>query len=346
MTSPLGAHRAALDTCVFCPKLCRFACPVAEAEARETVTPWGLMTLIDDVVRGTRPLDAEAAAVWAHCTGCGRCTAVCHHANPVYEVLTAARAAAAAQGVAPPEALAWATAAPAQSAHLDALPSGGAVQLYAGAADDAAIGEALALLRAAGYVGLSRPTAPLPAGWARGAEVGEPVPWSTAAFAGAEQIICLHAADVLALRAHPRDPGAGARAVHLIEALDGRLPSPRRLAVAGDVAYLDPCRLARGLSVTEAPRRLLAAVVGGQVHEAVMAGAEGGCCGAGGGYAAVDPEAAAWVAREAMQDLPAVPVVSAEPACAAQLATGISGATGPVWRLTTLLASALAGEGP
>ena len=73
MSHPLDAHARTIETCVFCPKLCRFGCPVAEAEARETVTPWGLMTLADDVRRGRRPLDAAAADVWARCTGCGRC---------------------------------------------------------------------------------------------------------------------------------------------------------------------------------------------------------------------------------------------------------------------------------
>ena len=33
--SALEVHRKAILNCSFCPKLCRFACPVAEAEARE-----------------------------------------------------------------------------------------------------------------------------------------------------------------------------------------------------------------------------------------------------------------------------------------------------------------------
>ena len=76
---PLDSLSVALDTCTFCPKLCRFACPVAEAERRETVTPWGLMSRANFVRKGQVPLDVETAAIFEHCTGCGRCTQNCRH---------------------------------------------------------------------------------------------------------------------------------------------------------------------------------------------------------------------------------------------------------------------------
>src|SRR5690606_21614357 len=41
----LAAHDEALQKCVYCPKLCRTACPVSNVEATETVTPWGKMSL-------------------------------------------------------------------------------------------------------------------------------------------------------------------------------------------------------------------------------------------------------------------------------------------------------------
>ena len=41
----LEPRRDALEKCVFCPKLCRSACPVSNAEPRETITPWGKMSM-------------------------------------------------------------------------------------------------------------------------------------------------------------------------------------------------------------------------------------------------------------------------------------------------------------
>ncbi|MEO7094874.1 MAG: (Fe-S)-binding protein, partial [Polyangiales bacterium] len=40
----LGRRIPELETCAFCPKLSRAACPVSNADGRETTTPWGKMT--------------------------------------------------------------------------------------------------------------------------------------------------------------------------------------------------------------------------------------------------------------------------------------------------------------
>src|SRR5271166_3817655 len=98
----LEPRRAALEKCVFCPKLCRSACPVSNAEPRETITPWGKMSLTWMAAHGDVPVDgAHAAPAWA-CTGCHACREVCDHKNPVADVLLDARDAMARGGVAPP----------------------------------------------------------------------------------------------------------------------------------------------------------------------------------------------------------------------------------------------------
>ena len=54
----LEPARSKLETCVFCPKLCRSACPVSNAEAaRETAEQrqWGKMSLAYFVAHGTTP---------------------------------------------------------------------------------------------------------------------------------------------------------------------------------------------------------------------------------------------------------------------------------------------------
>ena len=121
--------RAATDAaerCLYCPKMCRFACPVACESARETLTPWGKMSLVSLTLSGrgdaslpsaleavarkaralfdggaSRPLDADLAEVFYACSGCLRCRTWCEHDNDVPHALFQARAAAAEHGLAP-----------------------------------------------------------------------------------------------------------------------------------------------------------------------------------------------------------------------------------------------------
>lgn len=87
----LTDHAAALETCGYCPKLCRATCPVSEAEPRDSLTPWGKMTLAWLAARGDVPADrAHADVVWG-CSGCYRCSTACEHDNPVVPTLMAAR---------------------------------------------------------------------------------------------------------------------------------------------------------------------------------------------------------------------------------------------------------------
>jgi dimethylglycine catabolism B len=97
----LEDRRAELETCTYCPKLCRAACPVSNAEASDTVTPWGKMSGSHTVARGDAPATAEYAKLpWA-CTGCFACRERCDHRNEVAPTLYDARAAFVARGVAP-----------------------------------------------------------------------------------------------------------------------------------------------------------------------------------------------------------------------------------------------------
>lgn len=100
----LEPHRRSLETCVFCPKLCRASCPVSNAEASETVTPWGKMSTAYFAARGDVPLDRDHAATSWACTGCFACRDACKHENPVAPVLMEARAEAFSRGFAPVEA--------------------------------------------------------------------------------------------------------------------------------------------------------------------------------------------------------------------------------------------------
>ncbi|EYF06714.1 (Fe-S)-binding protein [Chondromyces apiculatus] len=97
----LEPSQAQLEKCVYCPKLCRAACPVSEVEANESVTPWGKMSMAYFAARGDVPIDAHhGEPAWA-CSNCYACTARCNHRNNVSSVLTDARADLFTRGAAP-----------------------------------------------------------------------------------------------------------------------------------------------------------------------------------------------------------------------------------------------------
>jgi Fe-S oxidoreductase len=89
----LDERRAALETCGYCPKLCRSACPVSEVEASEALIPWGKMAITWYAARGDVAPDRELSELPYACTGCFACRELCEHKNPVAETLRAARAA-------------------------------------------------------------------------------------------------------------------------------------------------------------------------------------------------------------------------------------------------------------
>jgi alkyldihydroxyacetonephosphate synthase len=88
----LAPHAHELDNCTYCPKLCRFSCPVAVADGSETLTPRQLMLTASLDRRGARPLDADAALRLYSCVDCRGCRSFCDHGNDVAATLMAARA--------------------------------------------------------------------------------------------------------------------------------------------------------------------------------------------------------------------------------------------------------------
>ena len=96
------AERRALRYCTYCPRLCRFACPVAHSEGRETVTPWGKMRLLYLLDQGTVDVDQSVVEPLFHCISCGRCQTFCRHDISPASVLAKGRAQLVAAGFAPP----------------------------------------------------------------------------------------------------------------------------------------------------------------------------------------------------------------------------------------------------
>jgi len=92
-----------IEYCTFCPKLCRFSCPVGNATGNETFTPWGRQTLLHLVGQGTLNWGREVAFSTYKCTTCMLCREYCDHEIEVPPVMLAARNKAVADKLQPQE---------------------------------------------------------------------------------------------------------------------------------------------------------------------------------------------------------------------------------------------------
>ncbi|MEO8799361.1 MAG: (Fe-S)-binding protein [Polyangiaceae bacterium] len=296
----LEARRSELEKCVFCPKLCRTTCPVSNAEPRETLTPWGKMSMAYFSAHG----DVEATAsfadtAWA-CTGCGACKSFCDHKNEVGGTLMDARAALAATGLAPAAAmktiasfddhLAATERAAKEVARKSDARADGRTHVVTGcgyvrhASDSAVdivrataglIGEPVAL--SPGCCGLPLLHAGDAKGFARQAER------FAASLRDAERVVVADAGCALAIRQHY--PAAGVTAPKIELFVELAATELARLRVIGsDVAirWHDPCQLGRGLGVYEAPRAVLTRILGKAPAEFADRREKGACSGGGG----------------------------------------------------------------
>ena len=340
----LGDRRGELETCGYCPKLCRAACPVSDAEASESLTPWGKMTLTWYEARGDLEPDRDLAALAWGCTGCLGCRERCAHRNPLVPTLEAARGVAHRRGLAPAGSERALAAFAGQRARTRGR--GGAAEPRAGAV----------LLAGCGYVeqgGRERDDA---------RRVIEALVGPVAALEGCCGLVARLAGDEeradierRALRSEVagrplfvadagcalelRDDGA----VTLAELGAKNLDRLKRVANAPpSVRYHDPCRLSRGLGVVEEPRRILERVLGAPPSEFEKNRAAGACSGAGGLLPFAFPRAARKIARGRIAEHERLGGGTIVTACSASLgwfrAQGAS-----VVDLVTLLARSVSG---
>jgi len=94
-------YRRRIEYCTYCPKMCRFACPVAQAEKRETVHPTSKMTLLHLINEGALPWSREVADTIYRCSGCLISRTFCEHKIEVFPPFVAAREEAVRRGLAP-----------------------------------------------------------------------------------------------------------------------------------------------------------------------------------------------------------------------------------------------------
>lgn len=305
--------------CAYCPKLCRFACPVSTVQGRETTTPWGKMTSLHHVAEGNLEMDRSHAATWWACTGCMRCRTFCNHDNEVAATLNAGRAEAVQSGTAPAAAYDVidrqaeredrAARAARERFGSDVLGGDAATVFVPGCtacvttpdaavdgwrATEALSGGGRVRVEADGCCGLPLLEAGDREGFARSARA------FLERLAGANRVVfqdpgCLHALRLIAPRSgieHALD------LIHLTELAAERLSALGPLDMAGPVRWHDPCRLGRGLGIYDAPRAALARMLDRSPSEFPQNRERAECSGAGGQLPRTDPEAARAIAAD------------------------------------------------
>ncbi|MBI2894272.1 MAG: (Fe-S)-binding protein [Deltaproteobacteria bacterium] len=336
----LEQHEHDHTTCAFCPKLCRFACPVSEAEPRESLTPWGKMTLLHVVAEGSHPLEPSTAAAFWGCTGCMRCRTHCLHRNEVADALRSGRAVARRAGLEPSEAAAAIEGFAAReeraceaAAALDQGKSDARVAYMPGCTavlsqrDDVAatlrlletVADGPVCVEAGACCGLPLLNAGDEIGFRRAAEtLGRRLASRSTVLVGDPG--CAFALKVLYPR---RGIYVPAEPVVLSEYVAVRLPRLGSKARPRDVvaAYHDPCNLGRGLGVYDAPRTILRRLVS-ELRELPHSRDDSECCGGGGGLPDTMPDAARRIAARRLEDaneIGADVLVTACPSCKRQL---------------------------
>jgi Fe-S oxidoreductase len=361
----LEARKSILERCVFCPKLCRTACPVSNAEERETLTPWGKMSMAYFVANESVSLSPSFAdPAWA-CTGCFGCREHCDHKNDVTGTLFEARSALVENGVAPAGAKRVLERFNEQSAvlgksarELSVLP-----EVDADAGTALLLGCAYARSAPAESRDAVRATAKLVGGKVSLVDMccGAPLLYAgdkkrfhqqgemlAQAVKRKERLVVVDAGCASTIRMHHAQAGIGmiAPVEHFAERAARELGRMSHVPGLGDgpVRYHDPCQLGRGLGVYEQPRALLSVALGRAPEEFERRREDARCSGAGGLLPVTMPEVSKKIAKGRVAEHDAQGGGTVVTACASSLQTfRKQGAT--AIDLVTVVARAL-GIGP
>jgi Fe-S oxidoreductase len=360
--------------------MCRYACPVAEAEASEAATPTWKGAQLRRRLENGAPLAGPVAEAAYACSDCGLAHEHCLHGHRPFDAYRAVRIEAYAAGVAPERARSFAARVRrlgnpfeeglerrlARAAPAGALLAEGARAervLFPGCT---AMRHAPATIAEALLVVERVERAPVPVAASGAGCCGLPLlavgdlegfrgmaSRLARALEGAGEVLaldpgCAHAMDALY-------PAAGVtprvRARTLVERLGERLDAVRAAVVrplegeeAARLAYHDPCWLGRHRGVFEPPRALVAAASGRPPLEAPTCRERAWCSGAGLPYAKLRPAGAARIRErrlEEFREAGAARIVTACPSAARMLGKGLPAESAPL-DVVSLLARAMA----
>lgn len=355
----LDEYRKETDYCTYCPKMCRFSCPVAETELRETVTPTGKQTIVHLVREGALELNEETTGIFFKCTGCLHCQVYCAHEIDVPRALESARTYAYSEGKTLPVAfnLAETVRKSGNALGRPLLPElkklvpaeyigrEGGVLFFPGAhliaeREGRDLRRAVAVLQALGVEDLALPDQELMSAGIELLDMGDREGFAAHAAKVRAMIEPYHTVltpapeHAWAIDGRYQEVGQSAAgrvkdfAGYVLEKLDAL--SPELKPVGRKMVYHDPCVMARRLDSIDAPREILRRC-GVELEEAPWHGTDTNCCGAGGGYADVFPEEATQMAQARLAECGLSrggTLVSCSPRCESHLraAAGDSGA--------------------
>lgn len=316
---------AQLDNCSYCPKLCRFACPVSEASGREPYTPQAKMDRLNQLRRGRMPWTAETTDPLYACTGCRQCTTQCLHGNEPGLVLFAGRAAASARGAVHPALAGYPERFRNREQRLVAsLHEHIAAERFADSAPigfwpgcdtlDKGMEDIDASLRLFDAIGADE-VRMVSTGQACGgypllaAGLSDMFRWHAQRVAAALRpyptVVINCSACVYTMRVQYRAEGValGSEILSMAEYLARVAERVPAAASRKSVYYHDPCYLARYVDVRDQPRRVLARVA--SVLELPGSGADTECCGGAGLLPKTMPEVADQMARRRLRPVAA-----------------------------------------
>ena len=311
----LERRKPELETCAFCPKLSRAACPVSSADGRETTTPWGKMSAAYLIARGAVEATAEQAwPAWA-CTGCFACREACDLRNDVAGTLLDARADLTAAGLAPVAStqviarhaaregelvVAIAEAIEQARARGATIVSGAPTHVLLGCfgprqRDGSSVDALVAVSKLVGPIDVVRGccgSALRLAGDRDGFIAGAHE--LAKKLEGARMVVSIDAGCTHTITRRYTEVAAGLRdtleVIHLTELAARSLARLRHIAIDGVVRYHDACHLGRGLGVYDPPRAVLSAILGRTPEEFARRRAEATCAGGGGLLPVTDRE--------------------------------------------------------
>ncbi|MBI3074346.1 MAG: (Fe-S)-binding protein [Deltaproteobacteria bacterium] len=370
--SSLRDHAHETRLCTFCPKLCRFSCPIDRVEHDEAVTPTGKQTALYLLDKGTLEWTADTASVFYKCTGCRIQQTFCDHRVDVTPVFRAAREETVRRGLepAPIRDLRDRMARDGHPHGSDAIQMGAVVNRVLSIApspsDDIYFASCTALakrpeavvdfFRLVSTMGVRAPrlyAGPLLCCGMPLSDAGLESEFRVhaarihSAIAAAPRIIVGDPDCASTLRDRYRDVGydLSARIVTVVGYLWEHRDALKRCLKPRDtsIVFHDSCHLGRVFGLYDEPRDLARLAIEGDIHEPFHKRAAATCSGAGGLLPVTSPDTARGIANIAHHELReasgSAPIVGTCTSALAHLAASNPGAE--THDLVSLLASAL-----
>jgi len=323
--------RKQIEYCTYCPKMCRFSCPVAKIECSETVTPTAKGVILKLARDGAIPFDSEVGELVYACNGCLITRTYCEHDIDVFPPLEAARIEAVKRRVAPDSVWTYLekwnkkgnpfdedlAAVVREAAGGKCVRGKAPVVLFTGCVSPhyfpEQIKDLVRVMEAAGNEFTVFAEERLCCGYpllslGHKKEFLDQAGRVASALAGAELVVspcpsCVH----FLKNRYEKEFGikTGAEVRHITEYAAENLEKMNLKSTANQPAiYHDPCYLGRYMGVYDEPRRLLEAALGSPPIEFFDSRDGAACCGGGGGLPVTRPDTAEGIARDKADAVP------------------------------------------